>query len=59
MYIHEWEKSYVDPFVLDGEQWSLTIRLTDNRSIEYEGSNAYPPYWDELMELFAEVSSDN
>ena len=56
MYLHEWKKTYYDFDVLDGEQWELKIRLTGNRRRNYEGSNAYPPYWPELTKLFREYT---
>ena len=56
MYLHEWKKKYVDPDVLDGNQWSLDIHLTDNRTRHYYGSNEYPPYWKELEKIFKELS---
>ncbi len=52
LYVHEWKKSYVDPCVMDGEQWSLEIMLTNRRIRTCHGSNAYPPYWQELKALF-------
>ncbi len=52
MYLHEWEKSFVDPCVMDGTQWSLEISLTNKRKRSYSGSNDYPPYWNELMKIF-------
>ncbi|MBQ7992548.1 MAG: hypothetical protein IJ252_05905 [Solobacterium sp.] len=52
LYVHEWNKSYVDPHILDGTQWSLDIQLTRDRAIHIGGSNAYPPYYDELKALF-------
>ena len=50
IYLHEWKRSYFEP-VLDGESWSLEVKLTDRRRRYYHGCNAYPPYWDELKEL--------
>ena len=50
--VHEWKKSFVDPEITDGEQWSLEISLTHRRKRTYKGSNAYPPYWTELKRLF-------
>ena len=44
LYLHEWEKKHVDPLVLDGTQWSLDIKLTNERKREYYGSNEYSPY---------------
>jgi hypothetical protein len=52
MYLHEWKKSFVDPHVMDGEQWELSIRLTGGRQRNYHGSNAYPPYWEALIKQF-------
>lgn len=51
-FLHEWKKSYEDPDVLDGEQWSLRITLEGNRHRSYYGSNAYPVYWKEMLRLF-------
>ncbi len=52
MYVHEWEKRYDNPHVLDGNQWVLEISMTGDRALEYSGSNAYPAYWDELKRIF-------
>ncbi len=52
LYLHEWKHSFDDPAVMDGEQWELEIRLTDDSKITYSGSNAFPPYWEELKALF-------
>ena len=52
LYLHEWKKSYIDPDVLDGEQWSLSLKLKGNRKRNYSGSNAFPPYWKELQNIF-------
>ncbi len=53
LYIHEWKKNYVDPGVLDGTQWKLTIKLSNGRKRSYYGSNDYSPYWNELLKLFS------
>jgi len=52
MYLHEWKKSYVNPYVSDGIQWSLDIQLTNKRKRSYSGSNDYPPYWNDLLKIF-------
>ncbi len=52
LYLHEWKKNYVDSEVLDGTQWELEISLIGKRKRSYGGSNAYPPYWKELLKLF-------
>ena len=58
MYLHEWKKRFevLDYAVEDGTQWSLDIKLTNNRSRHYYGSNAYPPYWPELKKFFREFA---
>ena len=56
MYLHEWKKSFVDPAVLDGTQWSLEIGLTGKRKRTYSGSNDYPPYWKDLLKIFREFA---
>lgn len=56
IYLHEWKKSFVDPYVLDGIQWVLDIKLTDRRERHYHGSNNYPPYWVELKKIFRQFS---
>jgi len=52
IYLHEWKKNYKNPGVLDGTYWYLEIKLTDGRVRTYKGSNAYPPYWPELVKIF-------
>ena len=52
MYLHEWKKRYENPLVLDGEEWSLGIKLTGRRVRNYSGLNAFPPYWKELKAAF-------
>lgn len=52
LYLHEWKKNYVDPNVLDGEQWELELKLSGGRVRNYGGSNAFPPYWAELKTMF-------
>ena len=56
MYLHEWKKSFVNPYVLDGTQWSLKLSLTNKRRRCYKGSNEYPPYWNELLKIFREFA---
>ncbi len=52
LFLHEWKKEYNDWDVLDGEQWELEIRMTGGRVRNYGGSNAFPPYWNELKRTF-------
>ena len=54
LYLQEWGKNYKpDEYCMtDGERWSLEITLTGRRKRTYKGDNAYPPYWEETMDLF-------
>ncbi len=52
LYLHEWKKSFIDLGILDGEQWELELKLTGGRVRNYSGSNAFPPYWEELKKTF-------
>jgi len=47
-----WSVDYLDPWVLDGEQWTLFIYYTDGCALKYSGSNAYPDNWNDLLEAF-------
>ncbi len=52
LHIGEWKKSYVDPLVLDGTQWSIDIEYEDNRKpVHIDGSNAFPYNFDDLLEF--------
>lgn len=55
-YLHEWKHHYNDPYILDGEQWSISIMLTGNRKREYYGSNAFPVYWKEVKKKFSNIT---
>jgi len=37
-----WQKEYIDPSVLDGTQWRVSIMLA-GKTTHSHGSNAYPP----------------
>lgn len=47
--ILKWNEEYVDPDVLDGTQWTVTIRYSDGQQVKRYGSNAYPPQWKKFM----------
>ena len=51
LYLNDWKHSFNDYNVLDGEEWQLTIKLTNHRKRTYSGMNGYPPYWEELVKL--------
>ena len=52
LYLLSWKKKYNDPNILDGEQWGLEIKLSGKKVLNYYGSNAYPAYWRELLNVF-------
>lgn len=52
LYVHEWNDEYIDETILDGTQWSLSIYLDKYHVVKIEGSNKYPPYWEELLQTF-------
>lgn len=52
LHIGEWRTSYMNPDILDGTQWELTIEFSDgHKPFKTGGSNAYPYNFDELKEL--------
>jgi len=50
-----WKKRYIPPsdiLILDVTQWKVEITYEGETPIIYEGDNAYPDNWDELVEIF-------
>lgn len=47
-----WNSEYIDPFVCDGTQWRLAVKYKDQRATVWEGSNAYPANWNELLSFW-------
>ena len=59
LHIGEWRKNYMNPYVLDGTQWELTIEFSDgHKPFKTGGSNAYPYNFDVLKELLGVESDD-
>ena len=58
LHLHEWKKRYDDHDVDDGTYWSLEIGLKGGRTRLYSGSNAYPPYWYELLKIFRQFDKN-
>lgn len=56
LHIGEWRKYYsTERFgysVMDGTQWSVKFTYSDDKTIEYGGSNAYPYNFDGFATLF-------
>ncbi len=52
LHISEWRTNYMNPYVLDGTQWELTIEFSDgHKPFKTGGSNAYPYNFNALQEL--------
>lgn len=47
-----WNSDYPNPWVCDGEQWSLIVCYSDRFSKSSSGSNAYPDNWIEILRFF-------
>ena len=56
LYVNEWEEKYVNPHIVDGTQWGLTIKEGDVPIIKSYGSNDYPPYWEEMLQTISYYS---
>lgn len=53
LHVGEWRTNYMNPDVLDGTQWELTIEFSNgHRPFKTGGSNAYPYNFAALQELF-------
>lgn len=52
LHLEDWDREYVNPDILDGEQWQLTIRFSDKkRPLKIYGDNAYPPNFKKFQKL--------
>ena len=52
LHLEDWDREYVNPGILDGEQWKLTIQFSDRkRPLKIYGDNAYPPNFEEFQKL--------
>ena len=48
LFVHEWEREYTDPDIMDGTQWELVFSFDRGEDYGIYGSNAYPPLFDDL-----------
>jgi hypothetical protein len=53
--ILKWGQEYVQPYVLDGTQWSIEIEFNDI-CIYKAGSNAYPKKWKRFCKLIENLT---
>lgn len=56
LFVLDWKETYENPFVMDGQQWRLTLTMENGEELRYHGMNAYPVYWDRVLELFDPMS---
>ena len=52
LHVEYWSSEYVDPCICDGTQWQLAVKYKGQRGTVWEGSNAYPYNWDDLLSFF-------
>ncbi len=50
----QWKKSYNDPNILDGTQWSLKIKINNRRKYSY-GFNRYPDSFENFLKILSEL----
>lgn len=60
LHLGEWNRKYEDLSVLDGTQWCLTIKYSnEKRCFRVSGSNAYPYNFNEMQKiLWIDLSND-
>jgi hypothetical protein len=52
LHIGEWKRTYDDPSILDGKQWSLEITFEGgHKPVRIHGSNAFPYNFNDLLEF--------
>ncbi|MDQ0219806.1 hypothetical protein ELQ35_16570 [Peribacillus cavernae] len=49
IHVDYWNSEYIDPCVCDGTQWELAVKYKGQRDTVWEGSNAYPNNWNDLL----------
>jgi len=52
----EWEESYIEPLIMDGIQWSVTVEYSDSTVMKSYGSNKFPETWDKFYDAFLVLS---
>lgn len=60
LYVGDWENSYMNPDILDGDQWELRVNLMwAARPLVIYGSNDYPPNYRRLLRLLRPFFQEN
>ncbi len=52
LHVENWNKEYVDLFVLDGTQWELIVKYSGQQDAIWKGCNAFPVNWVKLLDFF-------
>jgi hypothetical protein len=52
--VWKWKKEYIDPDILDGEQWSLKIKK-QNKTLKVYGLNSYPGTFNQFKKAIREL----
>lgn len=61
LHFEYWLASYPqrgDMRVLDGEQWSLSVRYSDGYALHFDGDNTYPMQWEALLDFLGIEGED-
>lgn len=50
LFVMSWDEEYSDPYIMDGTQWELKLKLDGRKKFKASGSNVFPEKYDELLE---------
>ncbi|MFH5834815.1 ADP-ribosylglycohydrolase family protein [Proteiniclasticum sp. C24MP] len=53
LHVEYWNHEYIDPGILDGTGWTLSVKYKGHRGTVWTGMNAFPPNWENLAALFS------
>ena len=53
--IDKWAANYEDRSILDGSEWTITLKHDDNSTTKFNGMNAYPPKFDQLIDYLNQL----
>lgn len=60
LHVGDWKRSYINPDILDGDQWELRVNLMwAARPLVIYGSNDYPPNYRRLLRLLRPFFQEN
>ncbi len=56
IYVNDWDREYIPKNdgreIRGNNEWELSVIVNDAEEYTYHGVDAYPVYWDDLMDLF-------